>query len=172
MSSPSNPYASFTDATRLAVIGHSSGASVVSHLQLTDVRVDTAVAWDGLSPDWTPRVPALGLSSDISPPPPGPPDRKLAGAQAWMAAGVPTGELTIAGTNHNSFQTNGDPAFHPTMLYATLAWLDRYLGGDTTAISRLANPTWDGEPRVNLLSSYYTSLVSTPEYTCLDLDTC
>lgn len=175
LGSPANPFAAFTDASRLGIIGHSSGAAHVSHLQDVDLRVDTAIAWDILNPTFNPRVPALGMSSDEwigAGPPPGPADGKLAGANLWRLSGLPTGELTIADSLHGDFQSNGNPAAHPRIFLPTLAWLDRWLLDDPTAIDRIASPTWNGEPRIDALSAYYTSIFSTPEYTCLDLETC
>jgi hypothetical protein len=120
-------------------------------------------------------VPALGLSSDTwngSGSPPGPADSKLAGALHWVSAGRPTGELVIASAQHLDFVTTGNPVTHPRMWWATLAWLDRWVAGDTSALSRLAASDWNGEPRSAALSAYYTSAVITPEYTCLDLTEC
>ena len=89
-----------------------------------------------------------------------------------MSAGIPTGELTIAATNHADFQTNGNAALQPRILYPTLAWLDRWLLDDAAALDRIAAPLWEGTPRNEVLSSYYTSALSTPEHTCADLRTC
>lgn len=146
----------------------------MSALQATDARIDAAVAWDGLAATVTPRAPALGLSSDEwigAGPPPGPVDGKLAGFAVWQQAGLPTGELTIAGASHRSFESDGDALAHQRILHPTLAWLDRWLAGDAAALDRIASATWDTTPRADALSAYYTSAMSTPEYACPDLTT-
>lgn len=127
--SPANPYLGKVDRTpdpnpatpgrtsRIAIIGHSMGASAVSKVQATDSRVAAVVALDKLSSSSSsgapgssegtpnvPKVPALGIQSEygftVSPyflagggivPGVGLPDpqrERATGFDAWSAAGV------------------------------------------------------------------------------------
>jgi hypothetical protein len=103
--------------TRVAIIGHSLGASAVSEVQGTDSRVETVVALDKLSggegglqnPNVKPVVPALGVQSEygfsvqpywnnngssLTPQPgsplqgPDPQREEKTGFDAWRKAGV------------------------------------------------------------------------------------
>jgi dienelactone hydrolase len=94
---------------RIAIVGHSLGASAVSRVQAVDRRVETVVALDKLNGSFKPVVPALAVQSEygfnVQPywmqhgssiqPRPGPPnqapepDREVkTGFDAWRAAGV------------------------------------------------------------------------------------
>ncbi len=113
--------------TRVAIIGHSLGASAVSYVQGVDSRVETAVALDKLGlgyggvPEFKPVVPALGVQSEygfgVQPywlqhgssiaPAPGdpsqPPDprRELAtGFDGWKKAGVDSMVIVPRASTH------------------------------------------------------------------------
>jgi hypothetical protein len=80
--------------------------------------------------------------------------------------------LVIGDAAHDDFETRGDPLGHPRIWWPTLAWFDRWVAGDPTALARLAAPTWNGTPRSDALSAHFTSMVATPDYDCPDLDVC
>jgi hypothetical protein len=94
---------------RVAIIGHSLGASAVSYVQGVDRRVETVVALDKLKGDFKPVVPALAVQSEygfnVQPywmqhgssiqGKPGPPNEapdprreEKTGFDSWRAAGV------------------------------------------------------------------------------------
>lgn len=172
MASGANPFSAQTDLGRVGLVGHSSGASAVVVTQSTDTRVDAIVAYDDLVLDATPRVPALGLARDQAPYDSMAPDAKLAGYDSWRSAGLPAGELVLAGVTHRDFAVVGNDFAQPHMQYATQAWFDRWLLGDIQATGRLSSADWAGTPRSSVLSPLFTSAVSTPEYSCPDLSTC
>ena len=103
----------------------------------------------------TPRVPALGLGSLTGCPPP---DQaltdKTTGYKNWRAAGAFVEEAVLAHSNHNGY-TGGAPfnAAHRAQLkhaaYYVLAWLARWLRGDTTQDARLVSqtPLWNSSDR-------------------------
>lgn len=116
---PHNPYWDKMDLERLGLAGHSLGASGVSIVQeygaegapdwpgLIDDHnpVDVIVAWDSLSSSVTPRVPAMGHTSEygLTPVPnssaPDPEAHKTAFAN-WQAAGLPVYQITPQGSTH------------------------------------------------------------------------
>lgn len=128
--------------------------------------VDTIVAWDNLSADPTivPRVPAMGqngeyflnvvpgafLNCGFGPCQPGPPDPDLK-RQAflrWRTAGLDTMQVAFGGSTHLewSFVPYILPASRKgerVAMYYTLAWFDRYLMADPTALDRLIGATFD-----------------------------
>ena len=116
--------------TRIAIIGHSLGASAVSQVQGTDPRVETVVALDKLQGPGNngiaenkakPVVPALGVQSEYGfnvypywmaggssiQPAPQPPDQapnpkreELTGFDAWRKAGVDTMLIVPRASTH------------------------------------------------------------------------
>jgi hypothetical protein len=116
--------------TRIAIIGHSLGASAVSQVQGTDPRVETVVALDKLQGPGDngiaenkakPVVPALGIQSEYGfnvypywmaggssiQPKPQPPDQapnpkreQLTGFDAWRKAGVDTMLIVPRASTH------------------------------------------------------------------------
>lgn len=116
---PFNPLWDRMDPQRLGLAGHSLGASGVSIVQeygapdaqpwpgLIDSEnpVDVIVAWDSLSSTVTPRVPAMGHSSEygLTPVPHGSPPDPEAHKTAfdnWQAAGIPVYQITPQGSTH------------------------------------------------------------------------
>jgi dienelactone hydrolase len=120
-----NPLAGMVDPTRVAIAGHSLGASAVSYVGQIDDRVDAIAAWDNLSepgggfgdrPECVsgsaPRPadppiakPALGISNDygLTPTPydsDPDPEANNAGFEAYKAAGVDSMEFSIRGGTH------------------------------------------------------------------------
>jgi hypothetical protein len=117
--SPDKKTATPGRTTRVAIVGHSLGASAVSEVQGTDSRVETVVALDKLSggdgglenPNVRPTVPALAIQSEygfsvqpywnnngssLTPQPgsplqgPDPRREQKTGFDAWRAAGIDT----------------------------------------------------------------------------------
>ena len=161
-----NPHAARIDSERLGIAGHSLGASGVSAVQgyegsafrFPDRKganpVDVLVAWDSLSANGNPRVPAMGQTSEYGLTPviktsaPDPESHKN-GFRAWSDAGVPVYQLTIQGSTHYewslipavpfaSFPASSwcpDPASNrcsggwgnPLAEHYSLAWFDRWL---------------------------------------------
>lgn len=160
------PYADVVDPSRVGLAGHSAGGRTVSVLQGIDERVDAVVAWDNLATDLrgdrsssssqcvtgglgvsaqpaVPRVPAFGHAAPNNTLC-GDEDLKLSAYEAWSSAGLPTGLLVVAGTRHTAdwSPTPAAPATHrySTELHAlhTIAWFDRFLLGDRTALAVFA----------------------------------
>jgi len=160
---PHNPFHARIDAERLGLAGHSLGASGVStvagypgdRFQFPDRQggnpVDVIVAWDSLraDPDFPPRVPAMGQTSEygiggtpfLTPPDP---DGHLSAFRAYQAAGVPVSQFTIQGSTH--FDWSLIPVFpssswcadlssgscaggwgQPMAEHYSVAWMDRWL---------------------------------------------
>ena len=70
---------------------------------------------------------------------------------------MPTFELVMAGYNHLDFATPGSEQKHRDLSYFIEAWLDRWVGGDVTADSRLLADTVLGAPTTSLLSERFLS---------------
>ena len=150
--------------TRIAIVGHSLGASAVSQVQGTDRRVAAVVALDKLqSAEARPVVPALAVQSEygftvtpwwlsggssLSPQPsPAGPDRrreKATGFNAWRRAGVDSMLVVPRASTHLEY--TDIPLALPasrhgqalTSVY-TQRWLDRYLkhrGGSAPLLAR------------------------------------
>jgi len=163
---PFNPQHARIDPDRLGIAGHSLGASGVSAVQgyegsafqFPDKKggnpVDVLVAWDSLSANDNPRVPAMGHTSEygLTPVPktaaPDPESHKN-GFKAWQAKGLPVFQLTIQGSTHyewslipavpfasfpaSSWCPNPDSEHcsggwgNPMAEHYSLAWFDRWL---------------------------------------------
>jgi dienelactone hydrolase len=151
--------------TRIAVIGHSLGASAVSRVQGIDKRVAAVVALDKLAAgpgtDVEPKVPALAVQSEYgftvspwflsggsslrpSPSPEGPdPARERAtGFDAWQRAGVDSMLVVPRASTHLDY--TDIPLVLPASRYGqaltsvyTQRWLDRYLKHRGTTSSLL-----------------------------------
>ena len=179
-----NPFHDRIDANRLGIAGHSLGASGVSIVQgygapgaepwpgLIDAEnpVKVAVGWDSLSGSATPRVPAMGHTSEYgiggTPFQSAPDPEEHKGAyKAWTEAGLPVYQLTIQGSTH--FEWSLIPTFpstswcpdtsngrceggwgRPMAEHYTLAWFDRWLklpgeaGYDDADARLLADADW------------------------------
>ncbi len=150
-----NPFHEVLDRSRLGLAGHSLGARGVSVVQGYETwpgvvagpenPVDVVVGWDSLSAtDVTPRVPAMGQSSeyglfnvpfDSSPDP----DAHLGAFDAWAEAGLPVSQFTIQGSTHyewslipsrpvaNFSSTSWVDWGLPMARHHTVAWFDRWL---------------------------------------------
>jgi hypothetical protein len=149
--SRANPYRSSLDltrdphpatrgrTTRIAIVGHSLGATAVSQVQRTDRRVATVVALDKLSSaDTRPAVPALAVQSEyffeptpaLSAPDPG--RERGTGYDAWRRAGVDSMLVVPRASTHLEY--TDIPLVLPASRYGqdltsvyVQRWLDRYL---------------------------------------------
>ena len=202
--SSSNPYRPELRANDLALMGHSLGAIVAQDVQqdASLPYIKTIVALDNLrkyligdpggavscdpstlAGPITPRVPALGLGSLTGCPPP---DQaitdKSTGYKNWRAAGVFVEEAVLAHSNHNGY-ADGPPfdAAHRAQLrhaaYYVLAWLARWLRGDTTQEARLVSQTPFGIPVTAMLADdasapAFTSSAFLPSKECPVLRAC
>jgi dienelactone hydrolase len=170
--SSANPGRGDLDATRVGLAGHSLGASAVSEVGQCDPRVKAIVAWDKLAattgkcadkaahlPAGAPaspslKVPALGIHSEYFFNPT--PQSSTPDPHAQDAAYK---QLTDAGTDSMIVQlrssTHLEYTYVPYILpasrlgervawYYTLAWFDRYVKGQRSALARLTAPSFDG----------------------------
>jgi dienelactone hydrolase len=162
-----NPAYRLVDASRVAVMGHSLGAYAAALTGNGDPRhrFAAAVAMDSyahLMHGVTPRVPTLFLQSEqelfsgprLAPPP----SRSLHATRVDYAAFVkrrlPVYYAVLAGSTHQEFAYLGPEAHLPASAagqrvatYFALAWLDRWLKGDSGG--RLLARTFDSSVDVS-----------------------
>jgi dienelactone hydrolase len=183
-----NPFATDLDSSRVAIVGHSLGASAVSHVGQCDNRVKTLVAWDNLSkitdcgevtipPQYRTNslisVPALALTNDyaFNPQPnlnPPDPHARDAGYQQVAEAGLDAMIVTFRNATHLTYSYI--PAVLPAnelgermASYYTLAWLDYQLRGDPTGFTRLTAGTFDDSVDVHSIGAgIYDPLAANP----------
>ncbi len=163
-----NPFWTDLDTSRIALAGHSLGASAVSQVGQCDDRVTTIVAWDNLraidgcegvtipARHRTKKllnVPALALTNDYvfntQPMVEAPdPDAKTAGYRQIAAAGLDAQIITLRGATHLTysyiplvFQAN--ELGERMASYYTKAWLDLHLRGDRSGLTRLTARAFD-----------------------------
>lgn len=179
-----NPYAAYTDPSRLGAAGHSQGAIIAAMLQADPANhISAIVGFDNLhkyetndpggaelcaptlkeSQPITPRVPALGEAEDracTSAPQDTAPAVKETGWSWWRSAHMPTIVVDIAGTQHLDW-ADPDSEVNPNLIhvfaYYAQAWFDRWLLHQPGAQARLLAPTVLGEPVPQLLSTHYLS---------------
>jgi dienelactone hydrolase len=205
-----NPYGGLVDSKRVGLAGHSLAGVTVGVVQDRDPRVKAIVAWDALSEDqdgtdqcgqmgWaigghvppggeyrllTPRVPALGLTSNLECPTyfydDGPDNRKRP-YHHWRAAGLPTMLVVFQNVAHEDFGqldwtepgTEADRKLQRIQWY-TRAWFDLHLKDDDAAVPRLMAPEVVGEPLDQMLHTRWRSGAFLPAagIDCEDLRTC
>lgn len=142
--------------SRIAVIGHSYGASAVSYLQTVDPRVQTVIALDKLGlradtawPVGRPVVPALALQADYGFLPqafetaPDPYRERRTGFDTWTAAGVDSMVVVPRAATHldyTDFPLVLPASRHGQALSSVYAqaWLAKYLKHDPSADATLA----------------------------------
>jgi hypothetical protein len=97
-------------------------------------------------------VPGLGLASDGTN---ADPDFKKFAFDRWQDAGVWSGMLVFDGVVHDDFSqaASSDEAMLHRFAYFTLAWFDRWLKKDRSAVDRLLAPTVVGTDTAAMLSS-------------------
>ena len=138
--SPANPMLSYVDTSRLALAGHSLGATAITQIGNTDPRIDAVVAWDNASRgNVAPRVPTMGQNADyfFNPQPmQSPPNADSKGAtfRDFRSAEIPSMQVALRGSTH--LEWTYVPYILPASkqgervaMYYTLAWLDRWLKG-------------------------------------------
>jgi hypothetical protein len=160
---PAAPWADRVDEHHVALVGHSLGARAVSVVQQCSNRhggpvaplpaacdgetwpIEAIVAYDGLSSDVRPVVPALDHRADgyfinAVPTPTAPdPDGRVAGAYAtWRKAGVDACTITGRGFTHAEWSeipyiVSATRYGVPQAAYYTLAWLDRFVAPGAAA---------------------------------------
>lgn len=156
--------------TRLAIVGHSLGATAISYVQAVDPRVEAAVAFDKLTttPGFTalgamrPVVPSLGVQSEyfLNPTPyyldgdtpsspqqaPDPAREEKTGFDGWRAAGVDSMVIVPRASTHLEY--TDIPLALPASRYGqdiasayTQDWLGYYLKHQSSAYRALLAPT-------------------------------
>jgi hypothetical protein len=180
-----NPYAAYTDASRVGASGHSQGSIEAALLQADPKNgVSAIVAFDNIhrwvygdpgaaedcSPtvpemqQITPRVPALGEAEDApctTAPFETGADLKETGWAWWRAAGIPTELVDIAGAKHTDWSQSAQGDAHASELhifaYYAQAWFDRWLLGACDAQARLLARSVLDQPVTKVLSNDYLS---------------
>ncbi|NNN20979.1 MAG: hypothetical protein HKL80_03135 [Acidimicrobiales bacterium] len=199
LTSTSDPELNIVNPSKIAVVGHSLGAIVVSFAQSIDKRIKAVVGLDNLSSTVTgdlgsprcagnistgyitPRVPALGEASEYcSSQQSYPASAKETAALRWKSFGIPSMEVVFAGATHFSFAQDSVKNFGGTEVqfqefsYYIKAFVDLFLKGDVTAAKLLDATTVLGEPLSSILSSRFSSGILLPSFlpVCSDLLTC
>lgn len=197
--SDANPLRDRVDATRLALIGHSLGASAVSIVQQCSSShpggdatvcdgdtwpIEAIVAYDSLSSGVTPVVPAFDHRADgyfinavPTPSAPDPDERTAGGAYArWRAAGVDACTLTVRGGTHAEWTeipliVSATRYGNLQSAYYTAAWLDLHVKEDPLALDALqAGPLDSLQPwGAPLLSGKYRSACAAAGWEAGDL---
>jgi len=162
-----NPWHRALDRRRLGIIGHSGAAGVALAVGSTDTRFDAIVAWDpassGTLSGVAPTTPTMLQLADYSlsdgavprPEPPTPePGSKYTYFDTIRDAGVDVMQVTVRASTHIDWtratgglvvpQFSDLPLTHSiygemVATYYTLAWLDRYVAGES------ASPSDDSE---------------------------
>lgn len=190
---PANPFSATSDGSRIGVGGHSMGSIIASYVQQDpDSSVRAIVALDNLrrwvkgdpgaaaqdclggqGGEITPRVPALGFAKDetcAALPDVNPPELKEAGFEQWRAYGVPSMELVMRGFVHGDFAQGGDERKHKLISHYVLAWFQRWISDDPSALNDLLATEVEGEQTASILSTQFRSgaylppMVDTSDY--------
>jgi dienelactone hydrolase len=159
---PFNPMWELIDRTTgVGIAGHSQGAIRVTPVAQTDPRVSAVVSFDNL--DGTlpstiqPRTPGLYFYTDYAfptfsiPKTSAPDPRQHMGIfNQLTAAGVDAMSVTTRASTHYEWGYQPFPASFPASRYGerisvhyTLAWFDRYLKHDPSALARLTTSHFD-----------------------------
>lgn len=197
--SDENPLHDRVDASRLALVGHSLGASAVSIVQQCSSShpggdpavcdgqtwpIRAIVAYDSLSGSVTPVVPALDHRADgyfinavPTPEAPDPDERTQGGAYAkWRAAGVDACTITVRGGTHAEWTeipyiVSATRYGNLQSAYYTTAWLDLHVQKDHKALGALqAGPKATDQPwGATLFSGKYRSACAVGRWQAPDL---
>ncbi|HYD09586.1 MAG TPA: alpha/beta fold hydrolase [Acidimicrobiales bacterium] len=185
--SDANPLRATVDETRLALVGHSLGARAVSVVQQcstsypgTDASacggetwpILAVVAYDSLSGDVTPVVPAFDHRADgyfinavPTPTAPDPDEHVDAAYRTWRDAGVDACTITVRGGTHAEWSdipgiVSATRYGSLQSAYYTAAFLDTYVKSDDAAFAALQDGprAVGGEPwSATLFSGKYRS---------------
>jgi dienelactone hydrolase len=171
-----NPRWAELDREHVGLAGHSAGGVAVSRLGQEDPRVSAIVSWDRAQSSTMPeglalRTPALFVTADFNcqrvpvclperyaaPPDPRGPGNKDEDFQRVSGAGLDSMKVALRAATHLDFTE-----FAPTppssrygaivTSYYTLAWFDRYLKGEPTALARLTGAAFDESADVHYIS--------------------
>ena len=171
-----NPRWDELDRAHVGLAGHSAGGVAVSRLGQEDPRVGAIVSWDRAQSSGMPeglalRTPALFFTADYNcqkvpvclpqpysePPDPLGPGNKDEDFTRLRAAGVDTMKVSLRAAVHLDWtewpELNGSRYGVITTLYYTLAWFDRYLKGERSAVHRLVASRFDRSADVHSISS-------------------
>lgn len=170
-----NPWRAQVDERRIGLAGHSAGGVAVNRVAHEDPRVDAAVVWDRaqstpLPTDITLRTPSLFFVADFQcqrspvcvpvvyadrPDPRGPGD-KDEDFQRVQAGGVDAMKVALRAGTHLDFTQlpvgTGSRHGQAVAQYYTLAWFDRYLRDDESALGRLTADTFDASADASSIS--------------------
>ena len=181
-----NPLHALLRRDRIALAAHSYGTLGPASIGQCEPSVRATVAWDNLraGPGTSeglslpaPRVPALGFSQDYGLPATPfssdpDPQGKNAAFKRYLDRRVDVLQINMRGAAHTDYSFLPNPAFGASLrgldlvTWYTVAWLDRYLKGDKTALARLVTDRWrndrpgaaiDLRGDGNLFSFYYRS---------------
>ncbi|HEY1357326.1 MAG TPA: hypothetical protein VGF21_03385 [Thermoleophilaceae bacterium] len=180
--SAKNPGRTQLDAKRIGIAGHSLGASAVSVVGQCDPRVKAIVAWDNLAeatgtckdqvPEGLPttapakpalKTPALGINSEyfFNPEPMSEapdPQSKAAAFKQLSGAGTDTMQIALRSSTHLEYTyvpyiLPASQIGERVAFYYTLAWLDRYVRGQSSATQRLTAKTFDDSADVHSIGA-------------------
>ncbi len=173
-----NPFHAALQRDRIALAAHSIGTHGPAVIGQCVPAVRATVAWDLLRAGPAtqdgivlpaPRVPALGISQDYGLPAlpftadPDPQGKNVAFGR-YVKAGVDVTVLNLRGATHTDWSYLPNPAFAASLrgldfgTWYTLAWLDRYVRHDKSALDRLLTDRWRAPE--NFLSFYYRSRIA------------
>jgi dienelactone hydrolase len=156
-----NPFWQSVDRKHVGIAGHSLGAIAVTPIGQQDSRVGAVISYDNLDQTLGAtvprRTPSLYFSTDYAFPATGTPKtanptptQHFGAFDQLKAAGVDAMSITTRASNHYEFGYQPYPADFPSSRYGervafyySLAWFDRYLKGDGTALGRLRASTFD-----------------------------
>ncbi len=144
----------------VGLAGHSFGASGVTfaqdpaHNDLNVENIRTIVAWDNLSADYRPRVPAMGQSGESFVEPSfhtsrPDPDEKTMAFNKWRAAKLDTMQVAPRAATHLEWSfvpilpLAASSWGNDIVAFYTLAWFDKYLRHDPTADARLLTKAYN-----------------------------
>jgi dienelactone hydrolase len=155
-----NPWWENVDREKLGIAGHSLGAIAVTPLGQQDPRVDTVISYDNLDGKLGAvprRTPALFFYTDYAFPATGTPKASPPNPQQHFgafnelkSAGVDVMTITTRASDHYEWGYQPYPTNFPASRYGervafyySLAWFDRYLKGDRSAMARLTAYAFD-----------------------------
>jgi hypothetical protein len=170
-----NPFHAALRRNAIALAAHSYGTLGPAVIGQCVPAVRATVSWDNLRAGPgsdqgirlpAPRVPALGISQDYGLPAlpytaDPDPQGKNVGFERSVKAGVDVMQVNVRGATHTDWSYLPNPVFAASLRgldlasWYTVAWLDRYVRHDKSALNRVLTDRWRGDD--NLFSFYYRS---------------